>query len=567
MEKYDFKKTKSNYDFSNLESLVEEGRRLGLDVKELADKIVSVKKELNDDLVRIVLLGSFSDGKTSAVAGLLGRLDSTMKIDIAESSDDLEVYRPDGMKKGFEIVDTPGLFGTKDRPIDGKDVKFSSITENYISQAHIVLYVCEAVNPIKASHIPVIKRVIRDYGKLENTVFIINKMDSVCDTTDDEDFSNMERIKKENLISRLRSEIQLTAQEEARLNVVCISADPKGKGLEHWFANSDNYMKRSHIGTLRKTLDNVVEKVNKSDVQKKAVDASVKDVVYRLGKKIATEIKPVDESLRVCSKEQETLNRQFNLTSENISDNRNALIDKLNCYKSELIKHINAAEINTIGDVVEREIGVEEKIDEKGKKSNEITFYVVIAKIETIIRDCAESNKKQLNAMGQNIEASFEKQNKFLKEALGKGAGQLGKITGDMILNARNFLNIPFKFKPWGAQNLAKLIGKIGAGIQIAIVVWEIISKLLAEKKLEETKDALKNAINSYFADLFKTINDDNSWYENFAPSFLEMKKILDEKDKEIARLKSELQKFKNYKNNLSKFYGRDITDVEWKDV
>ena len=567
MEKYDFKKQKSNYDFSNLEYLVEEGKELGLDVKELADKITSVKKELNDDLVKIVLLGSFSDGKTSAVAGLLGRLDSSMKIDIDESSDELTVYRPEGLKKGFEIVDTPGLFGTKDRPIDGKDVKFSSITENYISQAHIVLYVCEAVNPIKASHLPIIKRVIRDYGKLENTVFIINKMDSVCDTTDNEDFADMERIKKENLISRLRSEIQLTAQEEARLNVVCISADPKGKGLEHWFANSDNYMKRSHIGTLRKTLDKVVENVNKSDVQENAVEASVKDVVFRLGKKIATEIKPVDESLRVCSNEQETLNRQFNLTSENISDNRNALIDKLNCYKSELIKHINAAEINTIGDVVEREIGVEEKIDEKGKKRNEITFYVVIAKIETIIRDCAESNKKQLNAMGQNIEASFEKQNKFLKEALGKGAGQLGKITGDMILNARNFLNIPFKFKPWGAQNLAKLIGKIGAGIQIAIVVWDIISKLLAGKKLEETKDALKNAINSYFADLFKTINDDNSWYENFAPSFLEMKKILDEKDKEIATLKDELQKLKKYKNNLSKFYGRDITDVEWEEV
>ena len=567
MEKYDFKKTKSNYDFSKLESLVEEGRRLGLEVKELADKIASVKKDLNDDLVRIVLLGSFSDGKTSAVAGLLGRLDSSMEIDIAESSKDIEVYRPDGLKKGFQIEDTPGLFGTKDRPIDGKDVKFSTITENHISQAHIVLYVCEAVNPIKESHLPIIRRVIRDYGKLENTVFIINKMDSVCDTTDDEDFANMERIKKENLISRLRSEIQLTAQEEASLNVVCISADPKGKGLEHWFANSDNYMKRSHIGTLRKTLDKVVENVNKSNVQKNAVDASVKDVVFRLGKKIAYEIKPIDESLRVCSDEQEELNKQFKLTSENISDNRNALIDKLNSYKSELIKHINSAEVNTIGDVVEREIGVQEKEDEKGKKRNEVTFYVVIAKVETIIRDCAESNYKQLNAMGQNIEASFEKQNQFLKDALGKGAGQLGRITGDMILNARNFLNIPFKFKPWGAQNLAKLIGKIGAGIQIALVAWEIIAKLLAEKKLNEMKDALKNAINSYFADLFKTINDDQSWYENFAPSFLEMKKLLDEKDKEIARLKNELQQIKNYKNNLSKFYGRDITDVEFEEV
>jgi hypothetical protein len=558
MEIYEFKNKQANYDFSNLESLVEEGRRLGLDIKELADKITSIKRELNDDLVRIVLLGSFSDGKTSAVAGLLGRLDSSMKIDIDESSDDLAFYRPEGLKKGFEIVDTPGLFGTKDKPIDGKDVKFSSITENYISQAHIVLYVCEAVNPIKASHLPIIKRVIRDYGKLENTVFIINKMDSVCDTTDDEDFSNMERIKKENLISRLRSEIQLTAQEEARLNVVCISADPKGKGLEHWFANSDNYMKRSHIGTLRKTLDKVVENVNKSDVQKNAVEVSVKDVVYRLGKTLAIHIKPIEENLDFCSNEQEKLNHQFKLTSENISDNRNALIDKLNSYKTELLKHINASETNTIRDVVEQEIGIEDK---------NVTFNVVIAKVQAYIRECAESNYKSLNSMGESIEASFDKQNKFFKEILGEGAKWAGKITGDAILNFRNFFNIPFKFKPWGAQNLAKLIGKIGAGIQIALVLWEIIAKLLSAKKLNETKDALKKAINSYFADLFKAINDNDSYYKDFAPSYLEMKKILAEKDKEIATLKDELQKIKKYKNNLSKFYGRDITDVEWEEV
>ncbi len=567
MEKYEFKNKRTNYDFSRLESLVEEGKVLGLDVKELADKIASVKQELNDDLVKIVLLGSFSDGKTSAVAGLLGRLDSSMKIDIAESSDDLTVYRPEGLKKGFEIVDTPGLFGTKDRPIDGKDVKFSSITENYISQAHIVLYVCEAVNPIKASHIPIIKRVIRDYGKLENTVFIINKMDSVCDTTDVEEFADMERIKKENLISRLRSEIQLTAQEEARLNVVCISADPKGKGLEHWFAKSDEYMKRSHIGALRKTLDNVVENVNKTEVQTNAVYAAVKDVVLRLAKMLAVYVKPVEESLEACSDEQKTLHHQFKLTSDNLQNNRNSLINNLNSYKNELLGHINKSDINTIGDVVIQEIGVQKKEDEKGKKRDEVTFYVVYAKVDAFVRDCAESNFKELSAMNQTIAASFAHQNKILKEALNKGVEFAGKISGEMILKVRDFLHIPFKFKPWGAKNLAKGIGKAATIIQVVMIVGDWVLKWWREKKCDEMKEALNNALNDYFANWFRTINDDNSYYENFAPSYLEMKKALDDKDEEIARLKNELQKIKNYKNNLSKFYGRDITDVEWEEV
>lgn len=556
MEKYDIKKKHINYDFRNLEKLVEEGKKLGLDVQELADKIASVKHELQEDLVRIVLLGSFSDGKTSAVAGLLGRLEKSMKIDIDESSDELTVYRPDGLKTGFEIVDTPGLFGTKDKEIDGKNVKFSSITEKYISQAHIVLYVCEAVNPIKASHLPIIKRVIRDYGKLGNTVFIINKMDSVCDTNDADDFADMERIKKENLISRLRSEIQLTAQEESSLNVVCISADPKGKGLEHWFANSTDYMKRSHIGTLRKTLDKVVEKVNKTDVQSNAVDASVKDVVARLAKALAVCVKPVEDSLAICSDEQNALNKQFKLTSDNLRDNRNFLFDKLNSCKNRLLSHIDSSSINTIGSVVEQEIGVQD---------NKVTFYVLYAEIDKYIRDCAESNFSQLESMNNTIEVSLSKQNKVLGEALKHSVTTLApNITNSTVLAARNFLKLPIKFKPWGAVKLAK---GLGIAIQVATYAVELIIKWKREKKCNELKNELKNAINDYFADLFKIINDDESYYQKFAPSYLDMKNLLSEKDKEIANLKEELQKIKNYKTNLSKFYGRDITDVEWEEV
>lgn len=549
-------KKRTNYDFRNLENLVEEGKKLGLDVQELADKIASVKHELQEDLVRIVLLGSFSDGKTSAVAGLLGRLEKSMKIDIDESSDELTIYRPDGLKTGFEIVDTPGLFGTKDKEIDGKNVKFSSITEKYISQAHIVLYVCEAVNPIKASHLPIIKRVIRDYGKLENTVFIINKMDSVCDTNDADDFADMERIKKENLISRLHSEIQLTDQEESSLNVVCIAADPKGKGLEYWFANSADYMKRSHIGTLRKTLDNVVEKVNKTDVQSNAVDASVKDVVVRLSKALAVCVKPVENSLAICSDEQNALNKQFKLTSDNLRDNRNFLFDKLNSCKNRLLTHIDSSSINTIGSVIEQELGVQD---------DKVTFYILYAEVNTYIRDCTESNFLQLEAMNSTIEVSLSKQNKVLGEALKRGIKTLApNITNSTVLAARNFLKLPIKFKPWGAIKLAK---GLGIAIQVATYAIEWIIKWKREKKFNALKNELKKAINDYFSEMFQVINDDDAYYKTFAPSYLEMQNLLHEKDKEILNLKYELQKIKDYKNNLSKFYGRDITDVEYNEI
>lgn len=189
METFNFSLKGLDGKFDVIDKLVDQGIALGLDLSDVKSKIQSIKSMVNDGIIRIVLLGSFSDGKTTAVAGLLGRLDDSMKIDSDESSDELTVYRPDGLKEGFEIVDTPGLFGSKEKEVDGRMVKFSKITEKYISEAHIVIYVCDAVNPLKDSHVPIIKKVLRDFGKLDSTIFVINKMDEAgYDMTDESDY-------------------------------------------------------------------------------------------------------------------------------------------------------------------------------------------------------------------------------------------------------------------------------------------------------------------------------------------------------------------------------------------
>ena len=74
-----------------LKSLVEKGITLGLDLTDVLEKIENVIKSSKDNIIRMVLLGTFSDGKTSVVAGLLGKLEDSMKIDQDESSDELKV--------------------------------------------------------------------------------------------------------------------------------------------------------------------------------------------------------------------------------------------------------------------------------------------------------------------------------------------------------------------------------------------------------------------------------------------------------------------------------------------
>ena len=102
-----------------LKSIVEQGQELGLELSDVAEKINSAIRSAQAGKTRIVMLGSFSDGKTSAVAGMLGKLHDSMKIDVAESSDEITVYHLDSLGHDYEIVDTPGLFGTKEKEIDG----------------------------------------------------------------------------------------------------------------------------------------------------------------------------------------------------------------------------------------------------------------------------------------------------------------------------------------------------------------------------------------------------------------------------------------------------------------
>ena len=84
------------------------------------------------------------------------------------------------------------------------------------------------------------------------------------DMLDEEDYEFGSKVKKENLISRLRTTMNLTPDEESRLHIVCIAADPKGKGLPYWFSKEGDYLKAKttqfglRVQLLEKSLVNLI---------------------------------------------------------------------------------------------------------------------------------------------------------------------------------------------------------------------------------------------------------------------------------------------------------------------
>ncbi len=93
----------------------------------------------------MALVGGFSCGKISIATAWIDRLDESMKIDHQESSDEVKIYHIDDE---IELVDTPGLFGFKEKITDsGKIERYKDITKKYISEAHLILYALQPVKP------------------------------------------------------------------------------------------------------------------------------------------------------------------------------------------------------------------------------------------------------------------------------------------------------------------------------------------------------------------------------------------------------------------------------------
>ncbi len=136
----------------NLEKLLDfihTGEKYGIEIEEsFKAKINSAIQSATDQKLRMA--GGFSEGKTSIAATWIERLDKSMKIDHQESSDAVKIYDIDNE---IELVDTPGLFGFKEKIADsGKIERYKDITKKYVSEAHLILYALNPSNPIKESH-------------------------------------------------------------------------------------------------------------------------------------------------------------------------------------------------------------------------------------------------------------------------------------------------------------------------------------------------------------------------------------------------------------------------------
>lgn len=543
-----------------LSEILNELQGMGVEVEADLAKVADALKAIESDILRIALMGAFSDGKTSVVAAWLGKIMDDMKIDMDESSDQLAIYKPEGLPGQCEIVDTPGLFGDKEKTVEGTQVMYEDLTKHYISEAHLILYVVDATNPLKESHNAIVKWLLRDLNKLSSTVFVINKMDEVTDLTEQALFAEQAEIKKDALKDKLRRAAGLTPEEIAQLHIVCTASNPNGRGLQFWFGKPEQYESCSRINDLKIQTSRILQS-NVPDVliAKTGLDV-VRDLVGTKVARVQTELKGLEGFEKQAREESKRIQQDIKQGRAEVKRLSGELFNELQAMENQLHGRLRPLSLEDIRSFLEDELGYTE----------EGVGYKLHLKIKTVIDRFFSQSSAVTNRITDDIQRQLNSSESFL-EAMSVGAlksvgGALKGVSKvspavikDTIFAARDLLakvtGVVIKFKPWEASKLAgaisKWAGPAGGVFSLSADVYKAYKTRELEQELTAVKNAIAEEIKRAFKDIYDILADDETMFEFFAPQLREFEQIVRKMADDAERIHTSREQVKSIQGRL----------------
>ncbi|MBM0611062.1 50S ribosome-binding GTPase [Helicobacter pylori] len=562
LEQFKKNQKRNQENLKKLLDFVHAGEEYGIKVEEsLKDKIHNAIKNVADQKLKVALVGGFSEGKTSIAAAWIERLDKSMKIDHQESSDAVKIYDIDNE---IELVDTPGLFGFKEKITDsGKIERYKDITKKYISEAHLILYALNPSNPIKESHKDDLNWLFRTLNLLSRTIFVISRFDEEADIEDEEDYNKRFKIKKENIQNRLNELISLSEEEKEGLIIVAVAANPFDLGVEHWLKHKEEFQKLSHIKTLQnETQKKIKENGGKLTITEEAKKSVIQDVIYRQMPPAKQALQDINREMEYLNKTLEKRRKEIQKLSGEISQARIHLREFITRYFSDLILQVSGTSLETFNDFVIREIG-DKGINIETKVQNEFereTQGIVneMAKIETGFNADLNFFEKHAGTLGK-IGINFLKQSGFIN------ATNI-KLARDTIAAAGKFVGIDLalKFKPWGAVNLAGSINKGLPLIGLAIEAWDSWKESQKIEKLEKAKEEMESNFDGQKQEILDLINDETRFKQTCFPSVFELEKCIQACEENVKKTQECAQGLEKWIQTGEDFIkGEDFIDVE----
>lgn len=532
-----------------LAGFLHQGRELGVVLPTaLASKLDKARQDIGQEKLRIALVGGFSEGKTALAAAWLERLDeNTMHISQRESSNEVQRYDIGDM---LELVDTPGLFGFKEQfnPDSRAIEKYRDITRQYVSEAHLVLYVMNATNPVKASHEEELQWLFRTLDLLPRTVFVLGRFDEVADLEDEEEYQEKLAIKQHSVTERLDAILALSAQERAALSIVAVAANPFGQGTAHWLQHLEQFRQLSHIGALQAaTQQRITQSGGPLALAQAMRHSIVSDLLERqlpLARRSAAELLQESRQLDAMRQGQQG---EIHLVQQKIAQARVRLSGKIVRYFEELILQAQGTTPDTFAEFYHREIGSEANLVRQRLKE----YFV--EEVSSITED--------LNRIQITLESGISH---FNSTATTLGKHGLHYLTGSNLINTQNILAARdglssiaktmgmdigkyLVFKSFGAVNLAKGINGMLSVLGLALEVWDTWQQEQRKRMFRAAVDKLCEQMAEESRNLVASIESE-SFEARFFPSLAPLQAQLREISRELDELRQRLARFEQWR-------------------
>jgi len=538
------------------------GEDIGVNIDaNLKAKLDNTMNEVETKKLKVALIGGFSEGKTSIAAAWMEKLDkSSMKITHQESSDEVKIYEVDN---DVELIDTPGLFGFKEKyNVDSKSIeKYKDITEKYVSEAHLILYVMNSVNPIKESHKEELQWLFRKLNLFSRTIFVLSRFDEVADVEDETSYENEARIKKENVTRRLDDLIDLTEKESSELSIVPVSANPFDMGIEHWLSNLDTFKKLSHMAFLQEATSEKIKEYGGVTVlvneTKKTIIRDVLEKELPLSKELNLKIEQEVQKLTDIS---QVINKNVISLGPKISEARINLREFVSEHFTDLILQSKGTSLETIGRFIETEIG-SEGIVLNSNIQNE--FERQTGAIALDLRTIETNFNAEINSFNKTIRSYGKQGLKYIPKS--------NVLNKDTVLAARDTLKAGakmvgldiskyLKFKPWGATKLANGANAVLAIIGLGFELWDSYEQAKKESEFKKAITEMTKNFEEQRKEMIGLINGDD-FNEKFFPSYVNLQNKLQTIQDDIAKMHEQQKLFENWVEM------GEIIDVEFSEI
>ena len=452
---------------------------------DLKTKVNTTIEDLDEERFAMAFFGAFSDGKSTILSALTKNL--SIPISPEPTTDEVRPYP----YKDFLVIDTPGLFSDQEM--------HSELTNNYISEANIVIFTIDPTNPLKATHHPTVRWLLKDLGKARSIVWVINKMDEVADLDDEDNFQYHAKIKSGEVVKTLQ---QIAPGTEAPY-IVCIAGDPDNRGLDYWLANLEEYRRLSRIDSLILVLDEFVQNA-RAELVLEAGFSVIRDGVFQVMEAILQTEQGLSDSSEILRGQLSESKSELNIIARDRDRAYKSIRKDVRSLREEILLSLQA--VKTMADFKAL------VISSYGKDG-----YILEESIDEIIREHVEGLLISQEQMVEKLHSSMECYQEFNLDSLrlvadlvGKGGGNLAqqstKVLADNILKFRDAANLPVKFKPYGARHLAQrfiVFGKFLAALPVILDGISVSVQIYDEYKLNKQKEELHTEIEQIFSEFF----------------------------------------------------------------